>query len=596
MNFQRLSEIADIVMGQSPPSSSYNLNGEGLPFFQGKADFSYLSPKVRVFCSQPLKIAEPNDILISVRAPVGPTNLNTVRSCIGRGLAAIRCREDVYTKFILYFLRFNEGKLTQIGKGSTFEAINRDDLETIQVPLPSLSEQKHIAAILEKADRLRRQRCYALELSDTFLRSVFLKMFGDPIVNPMKWSTEQLGNLGDGENAIVDGPFGSSVDTSVDYIPDGEIPVIRTKNVRPFEFVTDDLKFMSREKFELVKRSKVIPGDIVLTKVGTIGNVCIFPPIFEEAVLSTTGSCKITPDNQKVDTIYLARFLYSLKEHLNKIASEGVQPFLNMKTIKELVVCLPPRTLQEEFANISRQSDRLRMQQREAERQAEHLFQTLLHRAFRGELTAREPATVIPFPCHNSVDDRGAILSYIVNSQWQQPTFGHVKCAKFVYLVSAHIGIDLGGEQRREAAGPLADFFYSVEKTAEEKGWFYTQKRRTEGYSYQPGPNISERIQAAIEILGERKEKLDKLLKDLAGVKSDEIEVAATLFAAWNDFLIDGHQPTDEEIIREALENWHPDKKLKRLFNPIMLKTWLKWMREIKLTPEGIGPRTVKKI
>ena len=90
-----------------------------------------------------------------------------------------------------------------------------------------------------------------------------------------------------------------------------------------------------------------------------------------------------------------------------------------------------------------------------------------------------------------------------------------------------------------------------------------------------PGPNISVRVQAAIEILGERKEKLDKMLENLAGVRSDEIEAAATVFAAWNDFLIDGHHPTDDEIIREALENWHPEKKLKRLFNRLTLKaTW----------------------
>jgi superfamily II DNA or RNA helicase len=207
-----------------------------------------------------------------------------------------------------------------------------------------------------------------------------------------------------------------------------------------------------------------------------------------------------------------------------------------------------------------------------------------------------EPATVIAFPRHNSVDDRGAIFSYIVNSQWQQPTFGHVKCAKLIYWVLTHVGVDLGGEQKREAAGPLADFFFPIEKTAEERGWFYVQKRSSEGYSYHPGPNISERVQAAIEILADRKEKLDKLLELLAGVASNQIEAAATLFAVWNDFLIEGHQPTDNEIIREALENWHPEKRLKLFFNLPTLKVILKWMREIKLTPEGIGPRTIKKV
>jgi type I restriction enzyme S subunit len=386
MRYELLSTVAQINMGQSPPSSSYNLRGQGLPFFQGKADFGDLYPKVRVFCTDPLKVAEAGDILISVRAPVGPTNINLEKSCIGRGLAALRCRTGFETKYLLYFLRFYEPRLAQVSTGSTFGAISRDDLENIRIPILPPLERKRIAAILEEADRLCRQRRYALELSNTYLQSVFLEMFGDPERNPKGWAIDLLGNLGAGKNAIVDGPFGASINTRVDYIFDGEIPVIRTKNIRPFEFIEEDLKFISREKFDTIKRSKVVPGDIILTKVGTIGHVCIFPHTFEEAVLSTTGSCKITPDVSKVDRIYLAHHLYAMKTYMNQIASEGVQPFLNMETIKGFRINLPPLSLQQKFAQIAQKFEHLHAQQREAERQAEHLFQTLLHQAFQGNL------------------------------------------------------------------------------------------------------------------------------------------------------------------------------------------------------------------
>lgn len=386
MRFEILSKVAQIIMGQSPPSSSYNLRGSGLPFFQGKADFGDLYPKVRVFCTDPLKVAEAGDILISVRAPVGPTNINLEKSCIGRGLAAIRGHKELDTKYLLYFLRFYEPKLAQISTGSTFGAISRDDLENIRVPILPPPEQRRIAGILEKADRLRRQRHYVLELSSIYLQSVFLEMFGDPVTNPKGWAIDLLENLGAGKNAIVDGPFGASINIRVDYITDGDIPVIRTKNVRPFEFIEDDLKFISREKFETIKRSKVVPGDIILTKVGTIGNICIFPRSFEEAILSTTGSCKITPDVSKVDRMYLAHHLYAMKTYMNQIASEGVQPFLNMETIKNFRITLPPLPLQHKFAQIVQKFERIHAQQREAERQAEHLFQTLLQQAFQGNV------------------------------------------------------------------------------------------------------------------------------------------------------------------------------------------------------------------
>jgi len=173
-----LPGAARIVMGQSPPSSSYNTTGEGLPFFQGKTDFGDLYPTVRMFCTEPGKIAEAGDILISVRAPVGPTNISPQKSCIGRGLAAIRAEKHTDTKYLLYFLRFYEPNLAEQGKGSTFSAVSRSDLEDICIPLPPLPEQQRIAEVLTRADRLRSLRRTARELSDTYLQSVFLEMFG----------------------------------------------------------------------------------------------------------------------------------------------------------------------------------------------------------------------------------------------------------------------------------------------------------------------------------------------------------------------------------------------------------------------------------
>ena len=90
---KKLQDCATIIAGQSPESKYYNSTGEGIPFFQGKADFGELYPKVRMYCSSPTKIAQYNDILLSVRAPVGPTNLSPGTVCIGRGLAALSSSE-----------------------------------------------------------------------------------------------------------------------------------------------------------------------------------------------------------------------------------------------------------------------------------------------------------------------------------------------------------------------------------------------------------------------------------------------------------------------------------------------------------------------
>ena len=150
MKFCKLKDIATIIAGQSPNSKYYNLNGEGIPFFQGKADFGEIYPNIRVFCTNPTKIAEKDDILLSVRAPVGPTNLSPGKVCIGRGLTAIRPNNEVGLKYLLYYFRHFEAQLNQKGTGTTFKAITQNIIKNLDVPVPPLPEQERIVARIEE--------------------------------------------------------------------------------------------------------------------------------------------------------------------------------------------------------------------------------------------------------------------------------------------------------------------------------------------------------------------------------------------------------------------------------------------------------------
>jgi type I restriction enzyme S subunit len=140
-----------LLMGQSPPSESYNSEAEGLPFFQGKAEFGTTHPKPKKWCSTPLRIAVLDDVLISVRAPVGPTNLADQSCCIGRGLAAIRCKTSISPRFLLYALRNIEEEIAAsvAGHGGGFTAIKREQLEEVEIPVPPRHEQKRIVARIE---------------------------------------------------------------------------------------------------------------------------------------------------------------------------------------------------------------------------------------------------------------------------------------------------------------------------------------------------------------------------------------------------------------------------------------------------------------
>lgn len=146
--------VVDIIMGQSPPSSTYNKKGVGLPFLQGKAEFGEIHPSPILYCSKPIKIAESNDILLSVRAPVGDVNIAPLKCCIGRGLSSIRAKSDkLYYLFLFYYLKFTIKRFRLLSMGSTFKAIRKGEIENYKIPLPPLQEQQRIAEILSTVDK-----------------------------------------------------------------------------------------------------------------------------------------------------------------------------------------------------------------------------------------------------------------------------------------------------------------------------------------------------------------------------------------------------------------------------------------------------------
>lgn len=146
----RLSDFCEVVMGQAPPGDTYNEAGDGLPFFQGKADFGDLYPVPVKFCSAPSRIAEKNDVLLSVRAPVGPTNLAPGPCCIGRGLVAIRPLAGILSRYVLYALRNTAGRLAEGATGSTFPGVTGEQVREHELAVAAFAEQHRIVAEIEK--------------------------------------------------------------------------------------------------------------------------------------------------------------------------------------------------------------------------------------------------------------------------------------------------------------------------------------------------------------------------------------------------------------------------------------------------------------
>lgn len=384
MNYELLSDVAQIIMGQSPPSSTYNAVGEGLPFYQGKTDFGDMHPTPRIYCTEPSRIAEAGDILISVRAPVGPTNVSQERSCIGRGISAIRVREKLDRDFLLYFLRFYEPELAKAGTGSTFAAIAREDLETIKIPLPPLTEQRRIASLLARADRLRFVRRTAHDLGDALLQSVFLEMFGNIASNEKGWETYPIE-----EYVNVQGGYSFK---SEDFIKSG-VKVVKITNVH-YGHLTwqDDTEYLPAEYMSKYSAFSLKTGDIVMSLTRPIikslnsVKVCRVQEIDLPCLLNQRVGRLIIKNSKKIVPEYLLHFCYSqhFKSKVDDFLSESLQPNISINQVGEIGIPIPPLSLQEEFAGVVARVESLRGRMSEAGRQVEGLFESLLHEAFDG--------------------------------------------------------------------------------------------------------------------------------------------------------------------------------------------------------------------
>ncbi len=148
----KIQNLCEVIMGQSPASSSYNNNNDGLPLIQGNLDIFDGATISRIYTNEPIKISLPNDLILTVRAPVGIVAENKMKVCIGRGVCALRNKSTIPTMYIYYALDYFSYKWKQIEQGSTFTSINGDDVKKFAIPLVNNAE--YLCAFLSKIDML----------------------------------------------------------------------------------------------------------------------------------------------------------------------------------------------------------------------------------------------------------------------------------------------------------------------------------------------------------------------------------------------------------------------------------------------------------
>jgi restriction endonuclease S subunit len=356
----KVNDICNLVRGSSPrPQGDIRFYGGPVPRLMIEditRDGMYVTPKTDSLTELGGTMSRPmtkGDLVLTVSGRTGVPAILNIDACIHDGFVGFRnLSSKVNVEYLYYYLSFLTEKTNAKSVGAIFKNLTTEQVKNIEVPLPPLHIQEQIADTLDKADALRKKDQELLKKYDELAQSIFYDMFGDPETNPKGFAITTLGDLVCNKSDLVDGPFGSSINVKTDYVKDGEIPVVRTKNVGLLEFNEDDLMYMTREKYETVKRSQVLPGDVIITKVGTIGNISFFPNHLNEGVLSTTGSCRFRPNPEIINPTYLLYNLFYQRPFMKRIAAEGVQPFLNMSHIKSIPLLAPNMSLQKQFEEI----------------------------------------------------------------------------------------------------------------------------------------------------------------------------------------------------------------------------------------------------
>lgn len=303
------------------------------------------------------------------------------RAVFASYLIRLRATDEALPQYLYAFFQ-SQGYWHQIKgavRGAAQGGVNSTTLSSLVLPLPELTEQRRIAGQLEQVDRLRRTRRYALDLTDSFLPAAFLNFFGDPKQNPNSWPLQYLSAVC---SKFSDGPFGSNLKSS--HYRSSGIRVVRLQNIGVGEFLDEDKAFISEEHFATLQKHGCMPGDVLI---GTMGDpnlrACIQPANIPIA-LNKADCIQARPDPKHLKAPYL-QCLLNLPSTLYLVPGMvhgQTRARVSMGELADLPIPVPPLPLQQQFASLVEKVERLRAVQREALRQAEHLFASLLHREF----------------------------------------------------------------------------------------------------------------------------------------------------------------------------------------------------------------------
>ncbi|MBI6026673.1 restriction endonuclease subunit S [Clostridium perfringens] len=293
----------------------------------------------------------------------------------------LRPNKNIVPKFGLYLLKnlYNKKKVLKF-QNKTTGIINiklNDYLNNTEITIPNLEVQNRIAEVLNKTQELIDKRKEQIESLDELVKSKFIEMFGDPITNSKEWNTFEL------REGIKEIKYGTS---KPPIFSEEGIPFVRATNIKFGRIIENDMKYISEYEAEKIEKCKLSLGDTIIVRSGANTGDNAF--VSEEYVGSYGGYDIIVKLNEKINYIFLNALLNSIYREtiIQPLTRRAGQPHLNSEQIQSLVIYNPPIELQNQFADFVKQVDKLKFEMEKSLKELEDNFNSLMQKAFRGEL------------------------------------------------------------------------------------------------------------------------------------------------------------------------------------------------------------------
>jgi type I restriction enzyme S subunit len=504
----------------------------------------------------------------------------------------IRPAPNVDRRYLYYWLSMDATvrEINSTSTGARMPRANMDAVLEFSLALPPLLEQQSIVATLDKAlaglatatANVQKNLKNSRELFDSYVNAVFAK-------NHEGWFGKQLGDVVTNVNT---GPFGSLLHKS-DYV-DGGIPIVNPINILEGVIVPDASKTVSVNTVGRLSAYKLSKNDIVVGRRGEIGRCAVVRD--EQAGWLCGTGCFFIRTDQNVNADFLSHLLRSIvySRKLERAATGTTMKNLSNVALQSLPIAVPPLSEQNRlemfFSEMFEETRRAADVYEKKLASLSRLKQSVLQKALAGELT--DQSSFDNVVSLRGVDTKAAsFAANILAISYERHrlagrdnTFGHTKAQKLLHLVEAIAQIDLGRDPVKDAAGPN-DFDHMLRATdwAEHHGIFKFNKS-DKRYIFQRLQNYKRGLEDAKRETQNHSKEIDKIIDLLLPMNSEEAEIVATVYAAWNNLIAKSELVNDEAIVRAAREDWHPAKmdiSRHKFFDAVAL------LRARKIIPSG---------